>query len=416
MPSSVFQAVQTHYGDHYRRLHTVSMMNTISHQIETQILHHHLPVELIVGFQRFSAFVPQAARYQALAAVCSRIVVLGIADVQPPAIDGVEFVEIDLDSPLRDEWFLYVNSPQFWTLLSARQTEDVDPISGQRGYDGVWTFDELAVERASMTLASLLGGMYSPVFRRDHETQAFHIAQMNDAMLGSFEATRITNMRRWRHFQTINRITRAVTTRPQFMDVLNETATILREVDNFRQVGVALYTGDQYEIVLAHGLSQPCGTPIPLRGSALGLALSSGEWVALNGDPLLPNARRILAVPLRGADGVRGALVVGCKTAGEWLADDVEMLTQIAELLVTAMDSQARPMIEQTPVNAEELESLRSSVAYLLALHQRLGNEGTLNSTQRETMEQIVKLSFDLARAVGIREALAARILQTMPM
>ncbi|MDZ4763662.1 MAG: DICT sensory domain-containing protein [Chloroflexota bacterium] len=415
MKPSVFQAIQTHYGDHYRRVHTVSMMNTISHQIENQIIQHRLGVEMLVGFQRFSAFYPQTLRYQALAAVCKRIVVFGIADMPPPTLAGIEFVEIDPASPLADEWFLHVNSPKFWTLLSAQQTERLDAITGARGYDAVWTFDELAVERASMTFSALLKTAYAPIFRRDHETQAYHIAQMNEILIGAFETTRISNLRHWKHFQTINRVTRAVSSQAYLLDVLNETADILREVAGIGQVGVALNMGEHYELVVSNGLAQPSGTLIALQGNALGAALASGELMALHGDPLLPAARRILAVPLQGAHGLHGSLIVGRITPGDWSPDEMEMLKNVAELMVTAVVSKTQSDDTPTPIDAEQLESLRSSVAYLMALQQRLDSEGELNAMQRQTLDQIVKLSFNLARAVGIREELAARILQSVP-
>jgi Sensory domain in DIguanylate Cyclases and Two-component system len=70
-------------------VNSVSLMNVISHEIEDIVVNNRLPVDFYAGFQRFSYFQRQVKRYRRLAAVCRRVYVWGVPDVDPPTIPGV---------------------------------------------------------------------------------------------------------------------------------------------------------------------------------------------------------------------------------------------------------------------------------------------------------------------------------------
>ena len=94
---SLYRSIAERYH-HLRHIRTVAMMTAISHQIERQVLKHHMPIDFYAGFQRFSAFPQQRQRYEHLGAVCQRVYIFGIADVQPPSIPGTKDVFVQAAS------------------------------------------------------------------------------------------------------------------------------------------------------------------------------------------------------------------------------------------------------------------------------------------------------------------------------
>jgi DICT domain-containing protein len=192
MNLSLYSTIANRY-QHLRSIRTVTMMNAISHQIERQVIKHQMPIDFYAGFQRFSAFPQQSQRYQQMGAVCRRIYVFGLADITPPTIPGIEFIELAPDMPLTQEWFLLVDTPEFWTLLSTREAEGADSTSRQRGYDGVWTFDAPVVESASQLLARALEQPYAPVYQRYAPLQEQNVAEVTQRMIEQIEKKRLSS-------------------------------------------------------------------------------------------------------------------------------------------------------------------------------------------------------------------------------
>jgi DICT domain-containing protein len=186
---SLYGAIANRY-QHLRTIRTVAMMNTISHQIERQVLKHKMPIDFYAGFQRFSAFPQQLQHYQRLGSVCQRVNIFGFPDITPPSIPGVEFIELTSDIPMTKEWFLLVDAPEFWTLLSTREIEGRDPITGQRRFDGVWTFDAPVVESASQLLARALGRSYTPHYQRHVSLQDQNVTEVMERVVASLEKKR----------------------------------------------------------------------------------------------------------------------------------------------------------------------------------------------------------------------------------
>jgi DICT domain-containing protein len=186
---SLYRSIAERY-QYLRHIRTVTMMTAISHQIERQVLKYNMPIDFYAGFQRFSAFPQQSQRYERLGTVCQRVYIFGIADVQPPSIPGVEFVALDPDAPLAREWFLLVDTPEFWTLLSTREMEGADPVTGQRRFDGLWTFDAPIVESASVLLAQALGNSYTPLHERYASLQKQNVSEVTERIAGDVEKKR----------------------------------------------------------------------------------------------------------------------------------------------------------------------------------------------------------------------------------
>lgn len=160
---------------------STQLMNTISHQIETQILKEKMPIDLYSGFQQLSFFLPQVGTYRQLGAVCKSVVVFGLGDVEPPALPNTQFKALDAKSPLAQEWFILVDTPEFWTVLATHELTR-DPSTGERRFEGVWTFDASVVARASRSLRMALGQSRQTISRRYEASQSRHVAEIKARM------------------------------------------------------------------------------------------------------------------------------------------------------------------------------------------------------------------------------------------
>lgn len=161
---------------------SIPMMNAISHQIERQILKEKMPIDLYSGFQHLSFFTPQMKTYQQLGTVCQSVTIFGVADVELPPLPNTDFKALDVKSPLVQEWFLLVDTPEFWTVLATHELKP-DPVSGERRFEGVWTFDAVIVARASRSLRKAVGHSNQTISRRSETSQARHIAEIKARMI-----------------------------------------------------------------------------------------------------------------------------------------------------------------------------------------------------------------------------------------
>jgi signal transduction histidine kinase len=164
-------------------INTVPLMNIISHQIEDVVIDNGLQVNFYVGFQRFSYITRQVQRYKRLAAVCRRIYVWGVPDVIPPPIPGVEYIPLVPTDALAQEWFLVIDSPQFFTALLTHETTYGQLVpKGQRHFQGVWTYDPGLVSSAYLVLSQILRQPYIPVGSHNYEQQSQYLVQISNRL------------------------------------------------------------------------------------------------------------------------------------------------------------------------------------------------------------------------------------------
>ncbi|GAB4128540.1 MAG: hypothetical protein Fur005_03840 [Roseiflexaceae bacterium] len=165
-------------------VNTVPLMNIISHEIEEAVIRNGLKVDFYAGFQRYSFFTRQIKRYQRLARVCRRVHVWGIPDVTPPSIPGVEYHPLTPTQALAREWFLIVDTPQFFTaLLTEEQTYGQEVPKGARTFQGIWTYDQDLVGKGYLLLSQVLGQGYSPVQQRDYAEQNRVLVQISNRLV-----------------------------------------------------------------------------------------------------------------------------------------------------------------------------------------------------------------------------------------
>jgi DICT domain-containing protein len=415
MTASVYQTVIDH-NPQARTVSTVSMMNTISHQIEEQVIRHRMSVDFYAGFQWFSRFPAQAHRYQQLGAVCKRVVIFGAADVRPPAVDGITYIEIDRGSPLAQEWFLCVDTPNFWTLLSTREVSGgKDAMTAGRRYEGIWTFDQQAVEAAARLLAAISGGTYQPILRRNYHAQSQHIAEMNARMVAMLERSRLANQARWKQMNTLHRVTEALIKHQESAPLFTEVARILHYIMGAESAAIAYRgAGDAYTLVAGEGESGAVGTRLSVGASPSGQAVSTGALVNVPNlrqlhqrDDLLPTAQSILAAPLIGRRGVYGVVTIGDRQPNRWQDEDALTLSAVVGLLSAALENRAanNNVSVDSEANAKMIEQMRGSVSYMLMLHQKLRAETNLSPTQQQLLDRVMKLTMELSQSVGVPEA-----------
>ncbi len=137
---------------------SVETLLAISHSLEQTVTRHELNGIFFAGFQRFSAFLPQANRFRYLASRCKKVYIFGYPDVPAPQIDNLEYVELEENAPLIREWFLVFQNEKFFAALLTRQISDDLKNEFGRGrlYQGLLTFDDAQVAPAAQLLTNAL--------------------------------------------------------------------------------------------------------------------------------------------------------------------------------------------------------------------------------------------------------------------
>lgn len=341
--------------DEFRNLmsvNTVDMMNIISHQIEDIVMDNNLPVDFYAGFQRYSYFLRQLPRYERLAKSARRIYVFGIPDVTPPVLPGIEFIPLDENDALADEWFLTVNAPYFYTALLTREIEGQDALSGNRRFEGVWTHDERTVEQAYLVVSQLLGTDYQPIRQRDHRQQNDYIVSIATNLVNRLEGSNLARAHSQRLATAITDVAGAVAEERSYEAMLDDVTTNLQS--GFKARTVTLWqthdNAGEMQIEAAAGLPdnwrQAMYRQQQLEGSGIPAAtvLQSGEirYVAdtvkeKQPDPFDPAVRSIVAIPLQARSKTHGALQLTSHLPNAYDSETLNVLQAIGSQIALAM-------------------------------------------------------------------------------
>lgn len=139
---SVYSLALEVESHNYLATNSIATLLAISRGIEDAVIYSELKGTFYAGFQRFSAFLPQMPRFKQLAAVCGRVLVFGFPDVAVPEIPNLEFIPLDEDAPLVQEWFIVFNHPDFNVALVTQQIGEQNPVLNlghKRQYKGGMT-------------------------------------------------------------------------------------------------------------------------------------------------------------------------------------------------------------------------------------------------------------------------------------
>lgn len=375
-------------------------MNTISKLIEQQAIDQRMPVDFYAGFERFSRFAQQASRYQELGAICRRVYVFGLPDATPPPIPGVQYVALDPASPLAREWFLVVDTPTFWTALLTQETDERDPLTGGRRFDGVWSYDAAVVERASLLLSQQLGHVYQPVAARDHTAQCSSVTQISNAMLDHLGDVRQASRRRHAQTLTLQQIAEASTRHrdtPRVngypLHLLQAATQVLHNTFGASEVAVAFQNGKgAYRVVAVEGEQLPSTQLLNEGEGPSGQALKERAVVRVanardgDRDPLLPWAQSVLAAPLLNSSGLLGVMTIGSREPNSWSEDDADVLRAVVGMLALAIEhQQVRAEAIVSSERARRIEkallAMRQPVASLLDAGRQMRSFSTNGST-----------------------------------
>jgi class 3 adenylate cyclase/DICT domain-containing protein len=144
------------------RTSSVASLLAVSHSIEETVMRHGMDSIFFAGFQRFSAFLPQAERFRLLAARCKKVYIFGEPDSATPAIPNLEYVPLQPGSPLTQEWFIVFAHPRFSIALLTREigssAASIRESRFGRGrlYQGLVTLEDHIVQPAVQLLHQAL--------------------------------------------------------------------------------------------------------------------------------------------------------------------------------------------------------------------------------------------------------------------
>lgn len=139
------------------RLHSRSMMLTISFAIEDLAGASGPHTVLIATFQRLSLFQPQLERYARIAPRVAQVFVLGVPDVAPPPIPNLTVLPIAASWPLAQEWAVIASGPGCCAALITRDAEGFRPDQRSRRFAGRWSADRREVAAALARFYAALG-------------------------------------------------------------------------------------------------------------------------------------------------------------------------------------------------------------------------------------------------------------------
>ncbi len=343
MGISLFRSIESQY-DNLRRLNSVPMMNVISHQIEDQVIQHRLPADFFAGFQRFSHFPEQLRRYSRLGAICRRVYVFGIADCEPPSIPGIEFIELSPTSPLALEWFLLVDTPDFWATLIAREEPgQQDALTKGRRFDAIWSYDAAVIERISLLMSQVMERPFQPLAQRNYAQQNMHISEMSCRMVDLLEASKVQGQRRWSQLHALQSLSQL--SAGSLMLLLQENAQILLDIFGATSVVIALKVrSSSYKVVVAAGDAVGKGWKLDAGEGLCGRAMEEGRDIRVSDtaqsrqhEPLMPGAKSLIAAPIAHRK-IHGALLVGHAEAQVWREEDADTIAAAASFLAVQVE------------------------------------------------------------------------------
>lgn len=351
MSTSLFTTLVSHDPSLAVPLTRVSLQN-LWQQCCTYIEKHQLPVTCYLGVQRFSNTLPYLDQYAHLSRYGVHIIVFGVADIDVKPVFGVTYAPLSENSPLAHEWFVLIDSPTFWITLVAGPS--VMPMSPRQSDPsvGIWSDDVDIIDQAVHHLIPLLGYTPHSAHERNNAEHLRARTFLTQAYARDFEQHARSNYQTTQYLMLLH----------QLIDALNDPSPITVQhipVHLFTVMIDLLTTGlcatevvitlrnhdGSYLVVATHGCDSAVVTlphPDPNPSSK---ALSEGNVIHVVDafqtdcpDPLLHDARSILAAPLLGKEQPYGTITIGHPHPLQFTSTDGKMLKILTTLLGTYID------------------------------------------------------------------------------
>ncbi len=105
-------------------------------------------MNVFAGFQHLEFFLPVLDRYKAMTSYVENIWIFGTAPKQQtlPDIKGINYVYLEDEDVLVQEWFLLVHHPLYSRSLSALETTEPGTPHSKRTYKGILSSDPKVIE------------------------------------------------------------------------------------------------------------------------------------------------------------------------------------------------------------------------------------------------------------------------------
>jgi DICT domain-containing protein len=141
----------------------------LCHALEDHILQHQQSDPLyqplvLVTFQRGKWYIQEADRYWDLAQSSRQVAIAAVAESgfashRTSQLDNVDLVHLNPEDSLVEEWNLIIFTPDYAAMLLCHELGEDEYKAGtepqidtERKFYGLWTFDQLLVEKASQIL------------------------------------------------------------------------------------------------------------------------------------------------------------------------------------------------------------------------------------------------------------------------
>lgn len=161
----------------------------VSHEIENGVLHGTSGARVFAGFQKLSFLLPILSRYEQMALVAESVWVFGYPDVELPSIPGFHVVELPEGHTLVGEWFLVVESANYFSALVAKDISGFEVPQHKRLFRGVWTFNAAMVEDFQQQLSRLVA-VKPLVFlpqERDYNLQTMRFSMIANQLIQALQ-------------------------------------------------------------------------------------------------------------------------------------------------------------------------------------------------------------------------------------
>lgn len=172
-------------------LFTQSRPNLIklSQQIENGVIHGSYGARVFVGFQKLSNLLPHLGRYQQMATVAESIWVFGLPDIELPDVPALNIITLPANHELSHEWFVVVESADYFSALVARDLSGFDVPLAQRQYQGIWTFNAGIVSQFQTYLSQLVNAppFVLPVDARNYDLQTTNFSLIANQLIETLQ-------------------------------------------------------------------------------------------------------------------------------------------------------------------------------------------------------------------------------------
>lgn len=155
-PASIYSAVRRAHPELAAVRVRKPVLLAVSRALEDEMAYRPRSPVLFAGFQRGRFLAPALPRWRRLAARASSVVVFADVADEPVDTGAVRLARLAPDVPLRMEWAIVCDDPDFACVLSAWEVPGQHDVADpDRVFEMVWSLEPAPVRVAARTCAAL---------------------------------------------------------------------------------------------------------------------------------------------------------------------------------------------------------------------------------------------------------------------